>query len=93
MLGEAPVVTARPEGTDRPLTLDASALATAFDPPRPRGDVNGDWIVNVADRLLLSRHLTSGAALPDRRAADLNSDGVVDVADVQLLTREIARAR
>ncbi|GEM_PF-4867359 len=68
-------------------------LGRVLRPRRIPGDINGDGIVDVADRLLLSRHLSGRAPLPESNSADVNGDGALDVADLQLLSREIARAR
>ncbi|MBI2900443.1 MAG: hypothetical protein HYY17_09665 [Planctomycetes bacterium] len=61
-------------------------------PARP-GDVNGDGLIDVADRLVLARYLAGRTPAPDPAVADLNGDGAIDVGDVQILTREIARGR
>lgn len=58
--------------------------------PALRGDLNGDRVIDVADRMILARRLARGEA---GREDDLNGDGAADVADLQVLTREIARAQ
>ena len=46
------------------------------------GDVNNDGSQNVADAVMLTKHLTEGAALTSAEAADLNGDGAVNAADM-----------
>lgn len=55
----------------------------------PAGDLNADGEVDVADRLLLVRHLARGTPKVER--ADLNGDMQVDVADLRLLDRVLRR--
>ena len=59
------------------------ALAAAI------GDVNNDGSQNVADAVMLTKHLTEGAVLTNAEAADLNGDGVVNAADLTLLKRGV----
>ena len=59
------------------------ALAAAI------GDVNNDGSQNVADAVMLTKHLTEGAALTSAEAADLNGDGAVNAADLTLLKRGV----
>ena len=51
-------------------------------PVAPRGDVNGDGEINIADvNFLIDIILTSGST----PASDVNGDGEVNVADVNFL--------
>ena len=54
-----------------------------------RGDLTGDGMVNVADAVILSRHILQISLLDARGLghADLNGDGVVDIRDLVLLVR------
>lgn len=57
--------------------------------PLPMGDVNGDGTVNLADFLILTRHLgLSANATWD--TGDLNGDGTVGLADLLLLIRNFS---
>ena len=48
-----------------------------------RGDVNGDWVINVADVISLINYLFTGGSAPDPLwLGDVNCDEAVDVADV-----------
>lgn len=73
------------------------AAGSALLQPEPRGDVNGDGLVNYDDLKLVIAHLGTrvGQQGFDARA-DVNGDGVVDVADVstesQLLEREMSHS-
>lgn len=73
------------------LTLMLLALAVVLAPGQIAygqssilGDLNGDSLINVVDRQLLSEAIVSGSSDP---AADLNRDGVVDFADLGPLFR------
>lgn len=56
------------------------------------GDVNGDGVVDTADRTTLARYLADwdGYSITSEKAADLNLDGVVDTADRTILARHLA---
>ncbi len=58
-----------------------------------QGDLNFDGSVNIADAVLLCRHLTTENLLNDRalRLAELSGDSVVDAADLSLLKRALLR--
>ena len=57
----------------------------------PKGDVNGDQTVDVADIASVIDVMAKGGT---DAAADVNSDGVVDVADIATIISEMAaRAR
>ena len=45
------------------------------------GDLNNDGAQNVADAVMLTKHLTEGAVLTNAEAADLNGDGVIKPED------------
>jgi CSLREA domain-containing protein len=73
-----------------PLTVDQRgvhrALGAAFDigayeSGSPKGDVNGDGQVNVADIFALINYLFAGGAFPPG-LANVDGNGVIDVADV-----------
>ena len=58
---------------------------------QPKGDVNGDQAVNVAD---IASVIDAMAAGTNDTAADVNGDGVVDVADIATIIDVMAaRAR
>jgi hypothetical protein len=55
-------------------------------PPRPWGDVNGDWVVNVGDVVALVNYLYRGGSPPESlNEADVNGDCVVNVGDIVYL--------
>ena len=57
------------------------------------GDVNGDYVVDVAD-IATVINVMSGSADVSSASADVNGDGVVDVADIATIINEMAaRAR
>ena len=61
------------------------------DSNQPKGDVNGDQTVDVADMATVIDMMATGT---DDTSADLNGDGKVDVADIITLINEMAaRAR
>lgn len=57
------------------------------------GDVNGDEIVNVKDRIYLARYLAKwdGYENINVSGADVNEDGTVDVQDRIILARHLAK--
>lgn len=56
------------------------------------GDVNGDGIVNIVDRITLTRHLAGWDKFKTINTdnSDVNNDGNVNIADRIVLTRHIA---
>jgi len=54
-----------------------------------KGDLNGDWLVNIQDVTLAQRHVLGLQLLPANLVdqADVNRDGLVDVRDVNLIMR------
>jgi hypothetical protein len=73
------------------------AAGSALLQPEPRGDLNGDGVVNYEDLKLVIAHLGTRVGQPGFDArADVNGDGVVDMADVstelQLLEREMSQS-
>jgi hypothetical protein len=58
----------------------------------PRGDVNGDFVVDVADIASVIDVMADsvGADPVSARNADVNKDGVVDVADIASIIDEMA---
>ena len=54
---------------------------------RPRGDVNGDWEVTIADVNMLVDGLTQGIEYHPfyTYASDINGDREINIADVNLL--------
>ncbi len=54
-----------------------------------KGDLNGDWLVNIQDVALAQRHVLGLQLLPANLVdlADVNRDGRVDVRDVNLIMR------
>ena len=58
------------------------------------GDVNGDFVVDVADIATVISVMASGNAGVSSASADVNGDGIVDVADIATIIDEMAaRAR
>ena len=58
------------------------------------GDVNGDGIVDLADCMILKRHVAKWNAykvLECEMAADVNDDGNIDLADCMILKRHVAK--
>ncbi len=57
-----------------------------------KGDVNGDWVINTADVLLIQKYLAGVVTLSEKQKelADVNDDGTVSVADVLLIQRYLA---
>ena len=57
----------------------------------PRGDVNGDFRINVADIVYLCRYLNDGTQLPhfDMKAADADNSGNVDDKDIDAIKEMI----
>jgi len=59
-----------------------------------RGDVNSDGKVDIADVIILSKHLVGAADLtPTQRAAanvTQKPDGTIDVTDVLMIVRYLA---
>lgn len=67
--------------------LPAAALQTRAadaDTPLLRADVNGDYIINSQDMVLLSKYLLGAGELSDEQAAraDFDGDGVIDTFDL-----------
>ena len=56
----------------------------------PKGDVNGDNSVDVADIATVISVMASGSAGDSPASADVNGDGVVDVADIATIISEMA---
>lgn len=79
------------EGTKQSWTSYPTITIKADKP----GDVNGDYVVDVAD-IATVINVMAGGTDGDVRApmADVNGDGVVDVADIATIINEMAaRAR
>ena len=58
-------------------------------PDQPKGDVNGDQTVDVAD-IASVIDCMAGSEAVDKAAADVNGDGTVDVADIATIISEMA---
>jgi hypothetical protein len=76
---------------------DASAtevtISYLWEKAQPKGDVNGDYSVDVVD-IATVISVMSGSADVSSAAADVNGDGVVDVADIaSIISEMVARAR
>lgn len=58
-----------------------------------RGDVNGDQLVNIADAVLLTKHLGTEQPLNAEQAAraDMDENGRLNAVDLTLLKREIVQ--
>jgi hypothetical protein len=51
-----------------------------------RGDVNGDWVINIADVVFLMNYLFVGGTPPDPLwVGDVNCDEIINIADVVYL--------
>jgi anti-sigma factor RsiW len=75
-----------PPAPTTPTPAVAPPPATAAAPaPAPRGDLNGDGLVDIADARAIQILVLRGAAPPPE--ADVNGDGAVDIADVYAITR------
>ena len=58
-----------------------------------KGDLNGDGLINEADKVLLSNYVVGSITLNDEnavKAADVNWDGEVDIMDVIRMNKHIA---
>ena len=65
------------------LILAAPGITAAAS--NPRGDINGDGYVNVADVTVLISHILGNNPTVDDTQVDVNRDGQVNVADVTTL--------
>jgi Dockerin type I domain len=68
------------------IALFGAVLAAGYAllPPEPRGDLNGDGVVNYDDLKFVVSRLGTRVGQPGFDArADVNRDGVVDAADVR----------
>lgn len=76
--------------TTAPTTTAAAITTTLPYPLFPTGDINNDGKVNVADIVLLQKHLLGADSLTviQCKNADLHKDGTIDVFDIIVL-REI----
>ena len=54
------------------------------EPPKLKGDVNGDGVVNIQDLVLVA----SSFGETGENSADINADGVVNIADLVLVAGE-----
>ena len=58
----------------------------------PRGDINGDLIVDVRDLAIIASSFGKAVGIPGFRAeADLNGDGLVDIRDLAILAANFGR--
>ena len=55
------------------------------------GDINGDFVVNVLDVVLLIQYILSAGTIPDFpiEKADMNGDGEINVLDGVILVNQI----
>jgi len=79
----------RPEATasDRTAGLRVDAPRTC-----PRGDVNGDGRVDIADSMLITRGLLRRDRRVDLSNGDANGDGRVDIADSMAISNRVVAA-
>jgi hypothetical protein len=92
-----PTLTAMPTATVLPTATPTAPSATPTQtptitptPPRPRGDLNQDGVVNVLDLQLCVNVFLGTETDPDIVAfADINRDGRVDVLDVQAIANVV----
>ncbi len=66
-------------GTEVPINITNAAVTIS-----PRYDINGDFIVNVADMTVLRQHYGETTSPPYPRY-DINEDGIVNIADLTIL--------
>ena len=76
--------------------LPAAAVQThaaEAEMPLLRADVNGDYVINTQDMVLLSRYLLGGGELTAEQAerADCDGDGTIDTFDLILLRKSYVR--
>lgn len=72
--------------------LLCAVSALAQSDLRPRGDVNGDWLVTVADATRVVAFILGDETSVDRYYADVNGDGVVTIADANMIIAAIMGA-
>ena len=58
------------------------------EPPKLRGDVNGDGVVNIQDLVLVASNFGEAG----QNVADVNGDGVVNIADLVLVAGALGNA-
>ena len=75
-------------GTQQPWTSYPTITIKA----NKHGDLNNDFVVDVADIATVIDVMASGSGIenPLQQAADMNGDGVVDVADIAAIIDEMA---
>ena len=85
--GSAPTVTFHLDDGNGPVYLKSVTMHRTRI--RKTGDVNGDYVVDVADIAAIIDFMAAGATIPEASAsgpssayADVNRDGTIDVADV-----------
>lgn len=80
------VVNAEMENVD--ISIENGAITVAD----LTGDANDDGVTNVADLILLRRHVAGGYEVKiDTEQADMNGDGSITVADIVLLRRHLLK--
>lgn len=90
--GQATITVKMTDGTATATCAVTVKCATGEDNPvysTKKGDLNGDWLVNIQDVALAQRHVLGLQLLPANLVdmADVNRDGLVDVRDVNLIMR------
>ena len=68
--------------------LPQTEVGEITEPPKLKGDVNGDSVVNIQDLVLVA----SSFGEMGENAADVNADGVVNIADLVLVAGSIGTA-
>ena len=68
----------------KPLILSNATFKVIIATPPPKGDTNGDNVIDVADIATIISVMAGGAGIanPLQQMADVNEDGIVDVADI-----------
>jgi hypothetical protein len=77
-----------PEGLDWVLSIDDTQVQLSISSPNPRGDFNGDGILDAADIDALSEAARAGQ---NPAMFDLTGDGLVDQADRQTWVDDLKR--
>lgn len=72
-------------------TTETTVTETTVPPAILRGDTDGNGILEIADAVMLARHLATELQLDETQAAraDMNADRVLNAADLTLMKRAL----